>query len=133
MANILIIDDDEDLRELLRLQLKRAGHEAVVAGDGGEVFDDLQGWVRWADLVITDLFMPRRDGIETLRAFREQSVDLPIIVMSGGGRWPDKLDLLDCAAQLGATDILHKPFSRRTLLGALEAALAPTVAQPAAT
>ncbi|MGP1252856.1 MAG: response regulator [Kiloniellales bacterium] len=133
MANILIIDDDEDLRELLRLQLQRAGHEAIVAGDGCEVFNDLPGWVRWADLVITDLFMPQRDGIETLRAFREECSDLPIIVMSGGGRWPDKLDLLDCAAQLGATEILHKPFSRRTLLGALETALASTVAYPAAT
>lgn len=123
MAKILLIDDDEALREVLRLQLQRAKHEVKEAADGRQVLEDPDLWVDWADLVITDLFMPERDGIETLCGLRQNCADLPIIVMSGGGRLQDVEDFLGYATQLGAAQALQKPFSRSQLLAAVEVAL----------
>lgn len=123
VANILLIDDDDALREVLRLQLQRAKHEVKEASDGRQVLENPGAWIDWADLVITDLFMPERDGIETLCGLRQNCADLPVIVMSGGGRVQDVEDFLGYATQLGATQALQKPFSRAQLLSAVELAL----------
>ncbi|WP_162906555.1 response regulator [Algihabitans albus] len=132
MAKILLIDDDEALREVLCIQLQRANHEVKVASDGSEVLENLDAWIGWTDLVITDLFMPERDGIETLRGLRQSCADLPIIVMSGGGRWQEVEHFLGYATRLGATQALQKPFSRRALLEAVEVALADQAERRAA-
>src|SRR5438067_1915609 len=99
MARILVIDDDALLRGAIRVVLESAGYEVIEAADGdaGLRLHREQG----ADLVLVDLFMPERDGLEVIQAVRAEVPDAKIIAMSGGSNL--KLDLLDAAAASGAT------------------------------
>jgi DNA-binding response OmpR family regulator len=109
MARILIIDDDPNTRLLLEYTLKPAGHETIAAGDGKEGLNHFLS--RPVDLVITDLYMPEQDGLETITQLRKLSGAVPIIAVSG--RTPP---LLPAARALGANEILQKPFSSDELL-----------------
>src|ERR1041385_1718826 len=82
MARILVIDDDEDVRETVRRTLESRGHTVKLAGDGSLGLAALAEDA--PDLVITDVFMPRQDGIETLRELRKAFPKLKVIAMSGG-------------------------------------------------
>lgn len=107
MALILIIDDDAALRATVRKILERAGHEVRDAGDGDRglrIFRE-----EGADLVITDIIMPEKEGIETIQELREADPDLPILAISGGGR-ADPSEPLTDARLLGADETLAKPF-----------------------
>ena len=117
MARILVIDDDEELRETIRRALERRGHEVEEADEGGAGIDHLAQ--RSPDLVITDIFMPGHDGIETLIELRKAFPKLAVIVMSGGDA-SGLLNLLDDAAMLGANWTLPKPFTPDELLHAVE-------------
>lgn len=118
MAQILIIEDDPEIRTLLERALKIAGHEVVVAVDGREGVD--QYLAKPADLVITDLYMPNQDGLETIIDLRRRSPDVPIIAMSGR---PAADTMLAIAGNLGAVEILQKPFAVEDLLAAVGRAL----------
>lgn len=108
MANILLVDDDETFRRMLSLALKRLGHEVV------EVPNGLTAWAKYeesaSDLVIMDLIMPEKEGLETIRQFRQNRASVKILAISGGGR-VDASNLLTVARQFGANEILPKPFS----------------------
>ncbi len=112
MATILIIDDEPDVAATMADILRRAGHAIAVAADGliGET------WLRQhrADLVITDLLMPEQEGIDTIRHIRRTDDAMPILAMTGGGRWGANV-LLEAAMVVGATEILAKPFGRGEL------------------
>jgi len=112
MARILVIDDDDELRETIRRILEARGHVIEQAGDGTEGLARLAQ--RAPDLVITDVFMPGRDGIETLIHLRKAFPKLKVIVMSGGDS-TGLLNLLPDAELLGANWTLHKPFKREEL------------------
>jgi len=115
-----VIDDSEDIRRTLERLLAQAGHEVLLAADGVE---GLRLWrERGADLVITDLHMPDKDGIETLVELRAFGPGVPVIAISGGDQ-TRRLDLLGDAALLGAVATLAKPFTRDELLGAVALAL----------
>jgi len=118
MARILVIDDDADTRAMLEQILKAAGHEVFLAVDGRE------GVMRHracpADLVITDLYMPHQDGMETIREFRTRFPKVAIIAMSGG---TDSGTMLSIAQDLAAVGILHKPFLTDELIDAVAKAL----------
>jgi two-component system, chemotaxis family, chemotaxis protein CheY len=118
MARILIIDDDPAVRLLLEGYLCSAGHAVSLAADGGEALEQFRS--NPADLVITDIYMPNREGLETITDLRRRDSNLPIIAMSGRPLGPAMLDI---ARHLGAVVTLQKPFSREDLLEAVAKAL----------
>lgn len=117
---ILVIDDEEQMRGLLRQILERGGYQVLVAEDGLQgmrVYED-----NTVDVVITDLLMPNKEGLETIMEMKSKYPDVRIIAMSGGGR-DGVLNFLPAAEKLGAMTTLAKPFGRKDILAAVEAAL----------
>jgi len=117
MALIMIVDDDPHIQLALRQIVESAGHRVIEAGNGQDAID-LFGEFR-PDLVITDVFMPHTDGIETIRAIRHLTPDAKIIAISGGyvgSGW----NYLDSVVVLGANLALQKPFTCSQLLSAID-------------
>lgn len=109
---VLVIDDYDDLRKQLDRALRRAGFEVDMAEDGDvglRIFH-----AEPPDIVVTDLLMPNKEGIETIRELRKLAPDLPIIAMSGGLK--EGGDFLRMAELMGATSTLKKPFDAPTLI-----------------
>ncbi len=122
MARVLVIDDDEVARTLVKRMLAGEGHQVEEALDGAE---GLRAFGKNPpDLVLTDINMPGLDGHDVIEAIRVQHADVPIIAISGGGATP-KDELLLKASALGAVEIIMKPFEFRQLVGAVERALGP--------
>ena len=121
MARILVIDDDADVRAVILDTLESAGHEVILAGDGNQGLR-LQR-LHQAELVITDILMPEKEGIETIRELRHEFPKQKIIAMSGGGRALASLDYLKVARELGAHVVLHKPFGSDKVLDAVRVVL----------
>ncbi|WP_025324405.1 response regulator [Deferrisoma camini] len=121
MAKILVVEDEEHVRDVVRQMLEQAGHEVEVAADG----DQAMGvWERWKpDLVFTDILMPNKGGLVLIKDLRERAPRLPIVATSGGGR-TGKLNFLSTARTFRGVVTLKKPFSRRELLDAVHQALA---------
>ncbi|XME04153.1 response regulator transcription factor [Lachnospiraceae bacterium C1.1] len=113
---ILIAEDDEDLRELLRLYLMRASYSVLSSGNGCDAYDLFEK--NKVDLCIFDIMMPGMNGFDLTRKIREKS-KLPIIILSAKDREIDKVNGLE----LGADDYLTKPFGERELLARVRAAL----------
>src|SRR5258706_13405059 len=113
-VRILVIDDNPDLRVTLQWLLEAEGYLVLVAANGLEGLR-LQR-VHPSDLVVTDVFMPEQDGIETLWKFRQEFPDVPIVVMSGGGTVASGTDYLSVARHLGAEGTLAKPFDPKKLI-----------------
>ena len=121
MANILLVEDEEQLRSMLKIVLESAGHTVQEAGDGREALDS---YVRHpADLMVTDIVMPNKEGIETILEFRRNHPGLKIIAMSGGGR-NSAQDYLKLAMTFGADYVLTKPFSNQAMLDVVRTLLA---------
>jgi len=118
VATILVIDDEDQMRSMLRTMLERAGHTVLDAQDGKVGQSILSG--QPVDLVITDILMPERDGLEIIRAIQRSAPGVKIIAISGGGR-TGKLDFLEEAKEFGAHSVLHKPFGSKELMDAIEA------------
>jgi len=114
---ILIIDDEDQFRKMLRQMLERAGYEVREAADGEKGLQLFRQ--QPADLVITDIFMPEKEGIETIFELRRDFPDVKIIAISGGGRIGG-LQSLKHAEGAGAERTLIKPFERRELLQAIQ-------------
>lgn len=108
MARVLIADDDEDLRAMLKLVIENAGYEVEAVGDGEAAIRAQEE--RPADLLIADLFMPVRDGLETLEYFRSRYPGMRMIAISGGGYTGQKTDHLAVAEHAGADAVFRKPF-----------------------
>lgn len=119
MASILIIDDDDLLRNVLSKALAHAGHTVLQAADGAQGLDLFHAAP--VDLVLTDLIMPVQEGVETILRLRQDAPQVPIIAMSGGVT-NAKL-YLDIAARIGARRILAKPFTPRELLVVIDEVL----------
>jgi DNA-binding NtrC family response regulator len=121
MADILVIDDDDDLRDTLRAILERGGYTVQEARHGQEGLAWCQAHAM--ALVITDLLMPEQEGMETIRQLRALDPAPTIIAMSGGGLF-EGLDLLHIATVLGAARTLQKPIRARELRMAVQDLLA---------
>jgi DNA-binding NtrC family response regulator len=120
MARILVIDDDEQIRGVLRKALEMEGHEVLEAGHGREALRLHRATP--AELVITDIIMPEQDGLEVIMALRREAPDLKVIAMSGGGHLV-QTEALDMAEPLGAFATLRKPFQLATMLETVSKAL----------
>jgi CheY-like chemotaxis protein len=126
MAHILVVDDQGYVRDVLRRLLESAGHDVTVARDGVEGLEAFRD--RPADLVLCDLFMPNKDGLQTIEELRRGWPGVPVVAVSGGsadGEW----DALPAAEALGAAT-LEKPFTAEALLALLERLLRAPEAAP---
>ena len=117
MLRILLVDDDESFRKMVHLTLERAGHDIVDARDGNEAMKLFRATP--FDLVVTDLVMPDKEGLETILELRAERPGIRIIAMSGGGR-NSPGNYLKVAGQMGAAEVLAKPFSNQELFDAVE-------------
>jgi CheY-like chemotaxis protein len=113
VARILVIDDEEPARRMLREALELAGHEVVEARDGQEGLQRYRAAP--TDLVITDILMPGKEGLETIMEFRRRVPGIKIIAFSGGGQMGN-LSFLEVAKRLGAQRTFQKPFNLRAVL-----------------
>jgi DNA-binding response OmpR family regulator len=131
MARILIVDDEEDVRTLLCRALAIAGHEAVTAKEGNEAMARLRESP--VDLAIVDLYMPGKDGIETIMDMRRRYPAIKIIAMTGSAPTTGT-PVLAMAHRLGAHRTLPKPFSVEELLAGILALLGepPSAEKPPA-
>lgn len=121
MSSILVIDDDSSVRDVVSEMLRLEGHEVTIAENGREAIPLLGRNV--FDLVITDLIMPEKEGIETISEIRRTDTRIPIVAISGGGRLGPG-DYLETARYIGADATLAKPFARQELLTTINALLA---------
>ncbi len=121
MAHILVIDDEVQIREVLRTVLERVGYVVSEAGDG------IQGLRIYAqggvDLVVTDIIMPQKGGIDTIMDLRRDFPDVKIIAISGGGMCGE-VSYLDMAIGVGADRAIGKPFVLDDFLAAVEELIA---------
>jgi len=121
MTRILIIDDDKLVLDMLGQTLERAGYNVMMATNGGEGINMFQE--NPADLIITDLVMPHKEGLETIMELRKKFPDIKIIAISGGGRI-DPDEYLRIAKKFGAQRTFTKPIDKDELLLAIEELLA---------
>ena len=116
MSHILIMDDDDEVRINLREMLENEGFEVTDAPDGKKGMRLFRE--RPADLVITDIFMPEQEGLETVKELRDDFPTVKIIVISGGGKLKPE-SYLKIAGQFGADKTLTKPFKRDDIIRAV--------------
>lgn len=121
MANILLIEDDEQFRTMLVQVLASESHNVDSAVDGVEGFK--QALQKKHDLVITDILLPKKDGIEIIMDLNRSGYTIPIIAISGGRRSISADFNLESAALVGVKAILAKPFTRTDLRNAINRAL----------
>ncbi|MDY6850469.1 MAG: response regulator [Thermodesulfobacteriota bacterium] len=113
MARILVIDDEESIRILLRKILEQAGHEVIEAVDGEKGTDIF--YQTPTDLIVTDILMPEKEGLRTIMDIRRDFPEVKIIAISGGGTVEPET-YLNLAEKLGADRTLTKPFRTNELL-----------------
>lgn len=124
MANILIVEDEKNMRDIIAEYMKKGGHTCFTAGDGVDALMILKN--EPVDLMILDIMMPHLDGFSVCRTAREMS-DMPIILLTARDSEEDKLRGYD----LGADDYMTKPFSPRVLLAKVNALLRRSSPLPA--
>ncbi len=114
MARILVIDDDESIQVMLRLMLERAGHEVVEAADGDQAIRLFRKQA--ANLIITDLLMPEKEGLVAIWELKREHPGLKVIAMSGASIE----EYLGWAKKLGVQRAFKKPFDNAEMLKAVE-------------
>ncbi len=112
MKKILIIDDQPEICQLLARAVETFGYEHQMASDGHTAIALCRSWK--PDIILTDIFMPEKDGLEVIREIRKLAFGAPVIAMSGGGSAGD-LDVLRTARLMGAKRVLAKPFPMHEL------------------
>ena len=122
-AEVLVVEDEDDVRRLVRVLLERAGHSVVEAANGLEALRRLEGGA--PDLVVLDVAMPELDGWQTLERIRDLS-DVPVLMLTARAGELDKVRGL----RGGADDYVTKPFGRQELLARVEALLRRTSGPP---
>jgi CheY-like chemotaxis protein len=120
---LLVVDDSADTRQSMKLLLERAGYDVELAQNGARALE-MQRAVA-AEVVITDIFMPELDGLETIARFRREFPAVKIIAMTGGGMNFNRENYLLSADVAGADAVLRKPFEKSTLLQALQEVAGP--------
>lgn len=117
MQRILIIDDETNILLMLKKMLERAGYEIDLASNGEEglrLFRNMP-----SDLVITDIIMPEKEGLETIREMKKMQPNMKIIAMSGGGKISAD-NYLETAKIFGASRIMEKPFTQQAMVSTVK-------------
>ena len=122
MAKILLVEDDQSVRSMLRIALKQMGHHVFEAGNGKEAIACHER--EPVAVMLTDIVMPEKEGLETILEFRRRFPQVKVIAMSGGGSVPPAV-YLKTAKSMGASHVLAKPFSNDELAATLEQVLQP--------
>lgn len=121
MPSVLIVDDDDQIRRLLRAALEQAGYEVAEGRSGRE------GLARYrskpSDVVVMDILMPDKDGLEAIIELRREYPEAKVIAITGGSAKVNVPDFLDVAKMLGAKRTLRKPLAMTEFLAAVEAEL----------
>ena len=120
-STILVVDDDPDLLQSLRVLLESYDYQVVMAPNAAAAIAAVTE--RAPDLVLTDIYMPDADGFELINALRQHNLTVPVIAMSGGGR-VGGYDNLSVATHLGAAAVIDKPFSNASLIETIGRVLA---------
>lgn len=119
MPSVLVIDDDDQIRRMIREALEQAGY-VVQEARGGE-----EGLKRYranpTDVVLMDILMPDQDGLESILALRQEFPSARVIAMTGGSDMIGIMNFLDVAKMMGACRTIQKPFELQTLLDAVAA------------
>jgi DNA-binding response OmpR family regulator len=123
LADIILIDDDSVVRVVVRRMLEKKGHRVMEASDGSSGLELIRK--NPADLIITDILMPEKEGIETIRELRKEFPEVKIIAISGGGKVGPE-NYLALAEKIGAQRSLSKPFSWNELMEAVDSLLGDT-------
>jgi DNA-binding response OmpR family regulator len=116
MAKILVIDDEASIAIMLKKMLERAGHAVVIASNGNDglsLFEKFQ-----PDLLITDIVMPEKEGLELILELRKKKAKLKIIAISGGGRFQYQ-GYLTSAQRLGADRVFQKPLELKEFMNCI--------------
>ena len=121
MPSILVIDDEQQVRWLIRNALEEEGYDVREAPNGKEGLEQYRADP--PDLVIMDIMMPTQDGFEGIRTLRQEFPDSRIIAITGEGDMIGILNFLDVATMLGACQTFKKPFEVKALLEAVHAEL----------
>lgn len=117
MATILLVEDDNLVRDMLAQVLQRASHQVIIASDGDEATEVLKN--AHPDIMITDIIMPKKSGITLISEVKNKHPNMEIIAISGGGRL-DPTGYLDLSESLGATVSFEKPIDKSALLMAID-------------
>lgn len=117
MATILLVEDDDLVKDMLAQVLERASHKVIRAHDGEEAAELLKN-VR-PDIIVTDIIMPKKSGITLISEVKNRHPEMEIIAISGGGRL-DPTGYLDLSESLGATVSFEKPVDNAALLMAID-------------
>jgi YesN/AraC family two-component response regulator len=117
MKKVLIIDDEPYILLMLKKMLEKVGYEVDLASNGKEGLDLFEQHT--ADLVITDIIMPDKEGLEIILEMKKKRPDLKIIAISGGGRISPE-SYLECAAHFGASRVFQKPFKQKEIVSAVK-------------
>ena len=120
MVRILVVDDEDLVRFSVRQMLEDEGHQVEEAADGVEGMAKIESGP--FDLMVTDIVMPRKEGLETIAEAKRVQPDLRIIAISGGGP-VGQFNYLDLAKQFGADAVLAKPFKKQDLVAVVNAVL----------
>jgi CheY-like chemotaxis protein len=121
MPSVLVVDDQDQVRQLIRETLEQAGYEVEEARDGKEGLERYRA--KSPDLVIMDILMPDQDGLEAIMTLRREFPDTRVIAMTGGSDTIGVVNFLDVAKMLGARRTLQKPFELKVLLDTVAAEL----------
>ncbi|TQV78512.1 response regulator [Denitrobaculum tricleocarpae] len=120
MAKILVVDDEPLICEMLEVFLSRAGHDVTAVTDGKQAVKAVESTP--VDLVVADIVMPEKDGLETIMELQKKRPELKIIAISGGSRIGN-FDFLAMAKKLGACKTFYKPLDNSALLVAINECL----------
>lgn len=117
MAKILLVEDDDLVRDMLMQVLQRANHQVIFVANGEEATDYLKK--EQPDIMVTDIIMPKKSGITLISEVKNRHPSMEIIAISGGGRL-DPTGYLDLSETLGASVSFEKPIDNTALLMAID-------------
>ncbi|NOS77709.1 MAG: response regulator [Nitrospira sp.] len=121
MPSVLVVDDEDQIRQLIRETLEQAGYDVQEASNGKQGLERYR--TKPVDLVIMDILMPDQDGLESIMTLRREFPASRVIAITGGSDMIGILNFLDVAKMLGARRTLQKPFDMQTLLDAAQSEL----------